>query len=104
MSEKELTLNKSKHVKKVEGPYTGTPEDVIKGLKFLLRKNVYEDEDYHISEHSVSIDLIYNSKGDVEFYIEQLKKKFPGMVTVSHGNHITIHYPKGSSYVNNQGQ
>jgi len=88
---------RNNHFKKEPEKYTGTPEEVVKSVKCALKHTVLEDEDFHISECSMSVNLEYSSKSYVAFYIDELKKKFPGLVKVQ-DTHITIHYPEGQKY------
>jgi len=77
--------------------YLWTPEEVVKGVKSIFRRTLLEDEDFHISEHNVLVDRKYISKSYLDFYVEELNKKFPGLVKVQN-THISIHYPEGQSY------
>ena len=59
------------------------PSKILSVLKAMLRGAIYEDSDFKVGKNSVSIDLQYDSRYTRNVYINELRKKFPGMVTVT---------------------
>lgn len=66
-----------------------TPKKVMAVLKSMLRSSIYEEDDFKMGKNSVSIDLQYDSKYTRNVYFNELRKKFPGMTTVT-GTKIKI--------------
>lgn len=65
------------------------PSKILSVLKAMLRSSIYEDSDFKMGKHSVSIDLQYDSKYTRNVYFNELRKRFPGMVTIT-GTRIKI--------------
>jgi len=54
---------------------------------------VYEEEDFDLTEKTISIDLTYDSTTSAHIYTERYKEKFPGAVDVN-GTKVTLHFDK----------
>lgn len=66
-------------------------ESVIKNVKHLLRKTLYEDSDFSVTDKYISVDMIYDSKDYVKFYQEQIKETYPLNTRVS-GTRVYIYF------------
>lgn len=66
-------------------------ESIVKFVKRLLKKSLYENSDFEVTKEYISIELRYNSKSYVSFYQKQIANKYPNNTKVI-GNRITVYF------------
>lgn len=72
-------------------PASTDKDSVVTFLRRLLRRSLYEDSDFEVTQKYIKVDLLYDSKSYVKFYIDEVLKKYPNNTTIN-GTSVTIHF------------
>lgn len=76
------------------GPVECRPSDrnsVVEFVRKLLKRSLYEDCDFEVTDKYISIDLRYDSRSYVDFYQGQVSKAYPDNAKIE-GTRITVYF------------
>lgn len=85
----EITLTREPAKEKPQAPTDR--KSVEEWLRHLLRRGLYEDSDFCVTNEYITVDMCYDSKSYVKSYRDQIKARYPRHARFR-GTKVTIHF------------